>query len=429
MARYTTLVTELLAEAAVEAEIARRAAKSVAVQVVHTSRHVKEKVDVLTQGTILTLIGRRHSPHLSAMRDAVESGDPRRIQVAHDAVVARARDGIRAMGESINLRHTPLIVDVMYGRSWLAKHVLMAADTQVAMSLVIWSGGALDEKSFSVRAYPSKEGTDLDLEVVVILVAPALSEIERAVVAAVPGDLSDLHIQSPSVAWTTILTIADIARMAEAKMLEGPPGFRDRARGIAPAAQGQQQDLTTGEQVQQQQEDTRQQQQQQQQADTNQQQQQQQQQQAETNQQAQQQQQENAQQADKQEQNQHQQQQQQQRETQQQQQQQHQEHAQYADGQQVQDQQQFQQDRQAQTERQQEDAHGQRVQHAADTNQQREYNRVLDDEMRDGLTTTPFDSSRYATLLQNIDFNALDATQSIKALLRIREQLIKKGLG
>jgi len=49
--------------------------------------------------------------------------------------------------------------------------------------------------------------------------------------------------------------------------------------------------------------------------------------------------------------------------------------------------------------------------------------------MRDGLTTTPFDSSRYATLLQNIDFNALDATQSIKALLRIREELIRKGLG
>ena len=427
MARYTTLVTELLAEAAVEAEIARRAAKSVAVQVVDASGHVKEKVDVLTQGTILTLIGRRHSPHLSAIRDAVRSGDPQRIQIAHDAAVARARAGVLAVGESINLRQTAVIVDVMYGRSWLAKHVLMAADMQVAMSLVVWSGGALDEKSFSVRAYPSKDGAYLDLEVVVILVPPALSDIERAVVAAVPGDLSDLHIQSPSVAWTTILTIADIARMAEAKMLEGSPGFRDRVRGIAPASQEQQDDKTV-HQAQQQQEDTRQQQQQQQQADTKQQQQQQQQQQADTHQEVQQQQQQNDQQARQQEQKQNQQQQQQQRETQQQQQQQQQEYEQHADGQRVQDQRQKQQDRQAQTQIQGQ-AREQRIQHAADTNQQREYNRVLDDEMRDGLTTTPFDSSRYATLLQNIDFNALDATQSIKALLRIREELIRKGLG
>ena len=49
--------------------------------------------------------------------------------------------------------------------------------------------------------------------------------------------------------------------------------------------------------------------------------------------------------------------------------------------------------------------------------------------MTEGMALKPFDNEKYVSLLQSIDFASMDATQSVKALLRLREELLKEGLG
>jgi hypothetical protein len=54
---------------------------------------------------------------------------------------------------------------------------------------------------------------------------------------------------------------------------------------------------------------------------------------------------------------------------------------------------------------------------------------VLWDINRQGIDFTPWDRERYLEELRSHDFSALDATQSVKELLRIREELLQQGLG
>jgi hypothetical protein len=423
------LASELLAETRIEKEIGRRRTIRVAPHVLDASQHLKQQVGFLAEGTIMTLVGRRGSPYAGAIVDAIRSGDAARVQASCDAIVERARADMRLIHMPFALNAVPWIVDVVYGRSWLAKHVLISTAAQIATSAAVWSGGALDHEKFSVWAYPSGEARegDAEVEVVTILVPPKLSEIERALVSAVPSALSEIHIKGPSVSWTAAAEIADVAQIAEIRALERHVDMRQRLMDLGPFGEEHQQQ-TTVDQVQRQQDDTRQQQQQQQQADTKQQQQQQQQQQQDTRQQNQQQQQQQAQQNQGQQQNQNQQQQQQQAQTQQQQQQQQQQEAQNNDKQREQNQVQNQQERQAQTKADQQQ-HGQRVHQDADTKQQRDWSKPLDDLMGEGLSLRPIDVERYRSLLESIDFEAMDATQSVKALLRIREELLRRGLG
>jgi hypothetical protein len=437
------LASELLAEARVEKEIGRRRTIRAAPHVLDASKHLKQQAGFLAEGTIVTLIGRRDSPYVGSVVEAIRSGDAARVQVSCDAVNERARADVQSMHAPFALSAVPWIVDVTYGRSWLAKHVLLSEAAHVAVSVAIWSGGALDHDKLSVWAYPSPEagnvaghtgdavagkaGAKAAFEVVTILVPPRLSEIERALVSAVPGDLSEIHIKGPSVSWTAAEIINDVARRAEARIFEREVDMRQRLRDIGPFGEEQQQQ-TTVDQQQRQQDDTKQQQQQQQQADTKQQQQQQQQQQQDTRQQNQQQQQQQVEQNQGKEQNQNQQQQQQQAKTEQQQQQQQQQDKQTNDNQRDQNQVQNQQERQAQTQAQKEQ-HGQRVHQDAATQQQREWSKPLDDLMREGLSLKPLDVDRYRSLLDSIDFESMDATQSVKALLRLREELLRQGLG
>lgn len=441
MTDIPNLIASLQAEAAIEAEMAQRPTNRVRPITLRTGAKLRQQPGFLRQGTIATVIGRRGSRYLKDLTKAIRAGDANAVQKACDVALERAEASLRFIEEPFQLASASAIVDVTYGQSFLAKHVVMAETADLAISYAVWSGGEIDEAQFAVSEYPSTVAHDTDVEVLIILVEPQLSEIEKAVLRAVPTELSEIHIHGPSVAWTTVLTIGGTPQ--HVLQVGGPEPDRDvnrlgfpvrLATRLVGGPFGQQhQQETTVDQRQQQQEDTRQQQQQQQvqQADTKQQQQQQQQQQQDdaTKQQQQQQQvrQDNQrqQQAQEQRQQQHQQ---QQRATEQQQQQQQEVRDQNADRQRDQRQHQQQQERQAQTRARQH----QQAQHQhqdARTNQQQEWSKHLGDLMRQGLSFKPFDTERFTTVLDAIDFAAMDATQSVKELLRIREELLKEGLG
>ncbi|HUK36684.1 MAG TPA: hypothetical protein VLV86_22365, partial [Vicinamibacterales bacterium] len=189
--------------------------------------------------------------------------------------------------------------------------------------------------------------------------------------------LSEIHVKGPSVSWTAAGLIAK---------WEQPVKGDDRLSTVANLIQvvpfyEQNVQETTMQQQQLQQTDTRQQQQQQQFQDNHTQQQQQQIQQQENQQQIQQQNQQNQ--------------------------------------EQVQQQQQQNQD--------QNDQHQFQDRHAADCAQQHDSGMFWDD-LDGGLVFRQFEEEVYTSALQKIDFEALDATQSVKELVRLRERLITVGM-
>jgi hypothetical protein len=334
----------------------------------------------LNEGTIVTIISSGPSEYLDGLAAAIRAKNAGPARVHCDAISGRIRSEYLRRREPLDLSSVPIIVDVLYGNAWLAKHLVLAADCTLALSCAAWSGGKLDEDQFSVVRHSLRRMKDVDVEVLTLLVPPRLTKVERALVRAVPAALGEIHVKGPSVSWTA----AGIAtRWDEPSKGKDSLAYVPNIKDVVPFYENYQQ-YTTMQQQQLQQNDTKQQQQQQQYQDAHTQQQQQQMQQQEGQQQVQ-----------------------QQMELNQEQVQQQQQQYQNADGQQ--DQHQF-QDR-----------------HAADTAQQHDSGMFWDD-LDGGLVFRQFERERYASVLEKIDFEALDATQSVKELVRLRERLLTIGL-
>ena len=409
----------LAAELEAEAEIANRSTSVVEAQVVYTSQYLDRDAGFLAPGTIVTIVTGAGSGLAERLLDAIKRGDEREVAHVSADIAATERDGVGQALQSITLERVPAIVDVRYGTSWLARHVFLLEGADAAWSRAVWSGGDLQPALLSARQH-LPTGDSPPVTVTLLLNAPRLTTIEKAVLASVPADLSEIHVRGPSVSWTGLLTIG------------GKYGPEDADQGNAEQGQQEAAQQQAGQQAAQQGAQAQQQQQQQEQGNARQgaQQQQQQQQQADTRQQQQgQQQQERDRGAVQQQQGV--QQQQQQEATARQQQQAQQQQQQNPDRQAAQQQQQQQQEIQAETRvRQQQQQQQQRMQAQTRVQQQQQQQagRPLVDLAHQGYSTLPFDQELYVRALGELDFNAMDATQSVKELLRIRERLLTLGL-
>jgi len=388
MENYHSLAEKLTSEAFLAQEIALRATAVHRPKVLHLPAELTGKgSSFFNPGTIITLIGQGRNEYIGGLETAVREKNAARIKLHCEAIVERTRKDTLKPPKAGGLADIPVIIDILYGNTWLAKHALVAPHTTLALTASVWSGGGLNDGGFTVREHRIKGAAAGELEVLIILIPPKLSRIEDALLRAVPAELSEVHVSGPSVAWS--------AAGLSAKWTPDP----DRLKGVRRPIGMEQfhipefervQVQTTVQQQQQQQNDTKQQQQQQQHYATD-------------------------------GQN-HQQQQQQQKQdgTVQQQQQQEQHQQQQTD----QNQKQVQQQQQAQGG---ENAHQQQQAHDAATAQQGAA--FYRDELDGGFLVRPIDEERYASLLSRIDFQSMDATQSVKELLRLRERLLTIGLG
>lgn len=388
MEAYLSLAEKLHNEASIENAMAQRITKNIKMRTMYLPEADWEnRIGFFNEGTIVTIIS--HGPgneYLEGLASAISKKNKTQIQLHCEAISARTHKDAERQPGAEAFDGMPVIVDVLYGNAWLAKHVLLGTETQLAVTVSVWSGGKLDDNNFRSHSYSLKKVKTADTEVLTVLIPPRLSKIEKAVLEAVPADISEIHVQGPSVSWSA----AGLALKwtAEKKDINNVSQLIDLQQFFVPGLCDVQ-DVTTVHQKQQQQADTKQQQQQQQinQKGTQQIQQQQQAQQQNDNQK------------------------QQQQQVQQQQ----------AQTEQNQDQnQQQQQD----TKQQQQD---QNDQHDAATGAQ--HQGAFRDDLDGGFVVLPVDEERYEGLLSRIDFESLDATQSVKELLRLREKLIAVGLG
>ena len=380
-----SLADRLTDELLIEAEVGRRVMKRSPLRILTLDRAQPTKAALFNAGTILTMISHGGSEYLDGLANAIEHKNESRTRVYCEAVTQRALSDTFKRRKPTELQDVPVFVDVLYGTAWLAKHLAVTPDAEIALSISVWSGGKLDHQRFSVLQHVVRDTKRLELQAIAILIPPKLSTTELAMVEAVPDDLSELHVKGPSVAWTasSVSVIWDAAEMKEG--LQRAPGYQT----VVPYYEKyvvHQQGTVQDAQQQVQQQDTKQQQQQEQVQG-------------------------------KQEQMQQQ---------QQQQEQQQQEQQQYQNAQTVNEQQQQQQHQNADGKQEQ---HQYQNQHQADTAHNNHSGLLYETEIDGGIAVRPIDEERYAALLERIDFESMDATQSVRELLRLRERLITMGLG
>src|SRR5688500_7992107 len=213
------------------------------------------------QGTIVTLVAQGNNEYLSGLAAAIKSKNQSRIQLHCEAIIERTRRDTLQAPKKGGLDDIPVIIDVLYGNTWLAKHMLIAPHTQMALSAAVWSGGKLNDQAFRVLEHKQKKSRMADLEVLTILIPPRLTKIERAVLKAAPADLSDVHVSGPSISWSA----AGLALRytPDAKTVKTDLTLTEIEKYLVPFADKDVQSYTV-QQRQQQQADTKQQQQQQQ---------------------------------------------------------------------------------------------------------------------------------------------------------------------
>ena len=386
MKTYLSLAEKLTLESEVEAAIERRTTSIISPQVVYLPvGGLGKEFTLFKPGTITAIISITPSAYLSGLAAALKKEDKELIRLNSEAITERGRKDTLQRLVTEGLEDIPFIVDIRYGNSWIAKHILLASHTQIAMSAAVWSGGQLNDDAFRVLEHGIIKANSAGIEVLIVLTPPQLSKIEQAVLKAAPKELSDIHIKGPSVAWSA-------AGIYSRHTKSGSEGSSTDIEKLFMPFRDVEYDRETRHQAQQQQDDTKQQQQQQQIYNQD----------GQMHQQQQQQQQQND----------HQQQQQQVEQQQ--------------DNHNNQQQQQQQQQQQNQTEQQQ-DIH--EHEHQANTEQGTSHFAWWRDELNGGLVTTPADEGAYLSLLSQIDFSKLDATQSVIELLTLRERLVAAGLG
>ena len=402
MNSYLSLAQQLNNDAAIEANIETRSSEKFKPKILYLPEGGLVKSNGLFNGgTITALIGREKSEYLTGLEAAIESRSEDRILLYCEAIVERIRKDTLRRVKISGLDDFPAIVDVHYGNSWVAKHLFIGQNTELAMSASVWSGGKLNDHAFRATEHCQKR-SKVNVQVLLILTPPMLTKIERSVLAAAPDNLSEIHISSPSVAWSAAGVAVKYNDEYELKQADGDKqvaqhgGSRwdftaNEIQKFMNPAYEEHNNQTTVDQRQVQQEDTKQQQQQQQQYNQD----------GQNHQQQQQlQQQENGQ---------HQQQQQEQYQNQ---------------GVQEQHQQQQQQQNQGEQRQHQHDNA-----HQGATHQVQQGGMWMRDDLNGDFAIRQIDEVAYASLLSRIDFQSMDATQSVKELLRLRENLLTIGMG
>lgn len=380
------LASRLNIDALIEEEIARRETKTDKLRTVTVSQPARQ-TGLLNEGTIVTLVGHLGSDYLEGLADALKNKNESKTRLFCEAITQRTRSETLGRKKPLDVQSAPMIVDVMYGNTWLAKHLVITPDTHIALSVAVWSGGKLDDQQFKLVQYVLKGLKRFDIQVLTILIPPKLTKIERAMVNAVPGSLSEIHLKGPSVAWTAgSVSINwdspkdEAAREKEQEIIERPGVLAGPNRKVLLPTDEVIHQQTTVQDHQVQQNDTKQQQQQLQGH-----------------------------------------------------QEQYQVQKQQDEATNHQEQQQFQNKNTEYNQQQQQQlADGKQQQHQAKHDAATGFQGsklFYDTEMAGGFVVRPWEQERYASLLERIDFESMDATQSVKELLRLRERLITVGLG
>ncbi|AVH55863.1 MULTISPECIES: hypothetical protein [Streptomyces] len=164
----------------------------------------RSDLSALVEGTITTVVGLPGSPLADQVPDMAHAdlGQLRSLLETFSAQFARTLYP-EAPGAVSRIEDLPSLLDLTYDGTTLVRGVALLPGVDASVARTLWNGGTLDPAAF--RCVEHVLDVDQPMpSVTVMLVHPALSDLERAVLERVPGHVSQLHVQSPVLAWPAV---------------------------------------------------------------------------------------------------------------------------------------------------------------------------------------------------------------------------------
>ena len=377
-----SLLRTLVADKRLDTELDERIVHRFAATVVEPAGLTELGVPLFKEGSIVLFVALAEKAKVvKGYLKSIAASDVNAIDTIDTLMRAAQSAGLQARKRP-PVFEAPHLVDIFYGTETLARGVAPSMVGGVAVVVAAWNGGELDHAKFTVADYV-RDAKAKPVSVHAVLTRPALTKLEQAVLKAVPADVDDLCVQGPALAWAAVARhgapptdnngpLVDQVTKLDYNEVQQDAWTNQIERGV----QQQENTQVQQEQVQVQQADHQYQDQFQAQVDQN-------------------------------------------------------NHVQ-----QQQEQEQYFTKGQAQIQQQEDgethQVQQQKVQTRQGRQEQEQHQGPADgwtDDDRNGASLNPFDRDGYLAVVAKTDFAALDTTQSAHALLRIRNEFVRRGMG
>lgn len=216
----------------VEQEVGDRPARASSCTVVEIPSDLTEEqhgsLARIPEGTVTAFVAARDEPVLNDLVQATSERDGeqfssalRRLAKSDDHVANKIVHSIaraRTDRSTLDPGDLPTLAEIRYEAKSLARHIFVNADMPIRLQLFPYTGGQLIPSSFSlVEHYRSDR--DVQLQCVLLIRPPQLTETERQALRLVPAGSSTINIGADGLAVMPAAVTAWIAEAAGAAVV------------------------------------------------------------------------------------------------------------------------------------------------------------------------------------------------------------------
>jgi len=147
----------------------------------------KEKPTFGLPGTMTVFVARKGSPALADLRQAIREGNEATSRMREKLINQYTRIPKSAKGLPEQIMSAPVFADIRYGGMTVNSGVFVPKGVDMAVIILPYNGGRLASEGFTLVEH-HKEGTEQQLEAVVMRADPELTDAERAALNMVPKE-------------------------------------------------------------------------------------------------------------------------------------------------------------------------------------------------------------------------------------------------
>jgi hypothetical protein len=151
-------------------------------------------------GTVMLFSEKKGRGVLARLKEAYLTGDRDALRVlgAEITYEVEQRQVVSVKAAAQMLIDSPLSYDLRYGGKTLVGEIAMINDISLGSITLPWSGGELDASQFKIVNYRKSETLPEEeeegVEHLIVKRRPALNDLERQMLGAIPLEQSELHI-------------------------------------------------------------------------------------------------------------------------------------------------------------------------------------------------------------------------------------------
>ncbi len=197
-----------LTERLLEEEFLSRSQRKARPEIIEIHDIPEYDIPSFREGTISVFVGIPGSEKLKKIKEALFESDFKSLSIlsnslAHD--LGRSFLPQYSHSNIATLSDLPSILDIKYKSKSLIRGIATLPSLEVAESASLWNGGKLDYEGFEYIEY-LKDDKLPQSEVIIVLIHPRLSDLEKTLLKQVPPELDEVHMTTPSLAWPAVVT-------------------------------------------------------------------------------------------------------------------------------------------------------------------------------------------------------------------------------